>query len=91
MAIDSDAIVIVERNELSQAKVPSIGACLMGDALLHATVAKDAVCVVVNQWHVRLVVHSRQVGLHKRVKGNSTQTQRQSQTIERWKKNGKTD
>mmetsp|Transcript_70975 Transcript_70975/g.161223 ORF Transcript_70975/g.161223 Transcript_70975/m.161223 type:complete len:327 (+) Transcript_70975:448-1428(+) len=63
VAVNGDAVVIVEGYELAEAQVASVSAGLVRDALLHAAVAENAVGVVVDQGHPRLVVHGRQVRL----------------------------
>mmetsp|Transcript_76810 Transcript_76810/g.215909 ORF Transcript_76810/g.215909 Transcript_76810/m.215909 type:complete len:575 (+) Transcript_76810:715-2439(+) len=66
VAIDGDAVVVVEGDELAQAQVTGVRARLVGDALLHAAVAHDAVGVVVDQVHARFVVDRREVRLGSR-------------------------
>mmetsp|Transcript_21711 Transcript_21711/g.51621 ORF Transcript_21711/g.51621 Transcript_21711/m.51621 type:complete len:526 (+) Transcript_21711:683-2260(+) len=63
MPVNGDAVVVVEGDQLAQAQVAGIGAGLMGDALLHAAVTGNCVGVVINQRHVRFVVHCRKVRL----------------------------
>mmetsp|Transcript_47490 Transcript_47490/g.110711 ORF Transcript_47490/g.110711 Transcript_47490/m.110711 type:complete len:204 (-) Transcript_47490:674-1285(-) len=61
VAIDGDAIVIVESNEFSQTQVASVSARFVGNTFLHATITKDAIGVVVNEWQVRFVVNGCQM------------------------------
>mmetsp|Transcript_70973 Transcript_70973/g.161208 ORF Transcript_70973/g.161208 Transcript_70973/m.161208 type:complete len:282 (+) Transcript_70973:756-1601(+) len=63
VTVNCDVVVVVEGNELSQTKVASIRAGLVGNTLLHASIAHNAVSVVVDQGHPRLVVHRCHVGL----------------------------
>mmetsp|Transcript_118787 Transcript_118787/g.298772 ORF Transcript_118787/g.298772 Transcript_118787/m.298772 type:complete len:236 (+) Transcript_118787:1191-1898(+) len=66
VAVDGDAVVIPEGDQLAQAKVPGICARLVGDALLQAAIAHDAVGVVVDEGKAWLVVHRRLVSLGRR-------------------------
>mmetsp|Transcript_43038 Transcript_43038/g.93615 ORF Transcript_43038/g.93615 Transcript_43038/m.93615 type:complete len:589 (-) Transcript_43038:33-1799(-) len=66
VAINGDAVVIVEDDELAQLQVARIRAGLVRDALLHAAIAHDAVGVVVDEGHARLVVNRGKVGLRRR-------------------------
>mmetsp|Transcript_16667 Transcript_16667/g.36754 ORF Transcript_16667/g.36754 Transcript_16667/m.36754 type:complete len:486 (-) Transcript_16667:8-1465(-) len=63
VTVNGDAVVVVKGDELPKAQVACVGARLMGDALLHATVTHDAIGVVVDEGHVGLIVDGCEVRL----------------------------
>ena len=62
-AVDRDAVVQVEDDQLAQAEVPREGTGLGGDALHHVAVAGDDIGEVVDDLVAGAVVPGRQVGL----------------------------
>mmetsp|Transcript_7003 Transcript_7003/g.42960 ORF Transcript_7003/g.42960 Transcript_7003/m.42960 type:complete len:221 (-) Transcript_7003:469-1131(-) len=56
VTIDGDLVIIVQADQFSQAPVTGKGGCLSGDTLHVAAVPKDAVCVVIYNLCIRLVV-----------------------------------
>eukprot|EP00053_Salpingoeca_punica_P011021 m.98695 g.98695 ORF g.98695 m.98695 type:complete len:479 (-) comp15561_c0_seq1:53-1489(-) len=63
LTVNLDLVVVVEDNQLAEAKVTSERRSLARHALLHAAIAADDVGVVVDQLEVRLVEASSHVGL----------------------------
>ena len=56
-------VVIVDGNQVAELQVAGQGASLTRDTLHQATIAEEAVCVVVDQVEARLVVDGSGVGL----------------------------
>mmetsp|Transcript_6851 Transcript_6851/g.13635 ORF Transcript_6851/g.13635 Transcript_6851/m.13635 type:complete len:272 (-) Transcript_6851:81-896(-) len=61
MAINGNAVVIVQSNQLSESPMPGKGSSFGRNTFHVATISHDDICVVINQVHSRLVVASCQV------------------------------
>lgn len=63
VTIDGDVVVVPDSDEVAELKVTSQGGSLAGNTLHQATIAEEAVCVVVNQVKAGLVEGSGGVSL----------------------------